>query len=292
MAVVIREMTDADIDAAVRVQLAAFADLDRREGHQPVEVTERMVQRSGDRHRHLIKHDPDGALVALEDDTVVGSALALRRGDLWGLSLLVVDPASQSGGVGRQLLDASLRYADECERAVILSTSDPRAMRLYATSGFTLHPQVHAVGSPDRDSVPAIGGRIRDGSPADIEFADRVDAAVRRSPHGPDHELMSSQLTMFVADDSTGGGYAYFRGDGEVYLLAATDEDTAISLLWRCAAHAVELGTKVTIEHLNAAQQWAVEVAYAARLQVTPAGPVFWRNGAPPPCYLPSGAYL
>jgi hypothetical protein len=103
---------------------------------------------------------------------------------------------------------------------------------------------------------------------------------------------MSNYLTMFAVDDADGSGYAYLRDDGEVYLLAATDDETARALLWRCAAHVVELGTAITIEHLNSAQQWAIDLAYGARLPVTPAGPAFWRGDAPPRCYLPSGAYL
>jgi GNAT superfamily N-acetyltransferase len=274
------------------VQLAAFADLDKREGNSPMPVTDQMVERSRPRHHHLLTHDPGGAFVAVNGETVVGSALALRRSDLWGLSLLVVDPALQSSGIGRQLLDASLGYGDDCARAVILSSSDPRAMRAYATSGFALHPQVHAIGMPHRAALPSSHGRVRDGGMADTALADEVDESVRRAPHGPDHGLMVSQMPIFVVDDSAGAGYAYIRGDGEVYLLAATDEQTATDLLWRCAAHAVEIDKPITVEHLNAEQQWAIGIAYTARLRVTPSGPVFWRGDTPPRCYLASGAYL
>ena len=54
-------------------------------------------------------------------------------------------------------------------------------------------------------------------------------------------------LTMYVVDDSAGRGYAYIREDGEIYCLAATDEDTATALLWRCFAHAVEIDKPVTV---------------------------------------------
>jgi GNAT superfamily N-acetyltransferase len=291
--VTIRRMTEADVEPASRVQVAAFDDLDRREGREPHPITDPAAwEQVYYRHRHFITHDPDGSWVALEGDQVIGSALALKRDTLWGLSLLVVDPAVQSSGAGRALLDASLAYAEDCDRAVIMSTTDPRAIRAYATSGFALYPQVQGLGAPDRTSLPVENPRVREGSLADVEFVDDVDRAVRGAPRGPDHVRMASQLTMYVVDDAAGRGYGYIRRDGEIYCLAATNEDAAAALLWRCFAHAVEIDKPITLPSLDAAQQWAITACFTARLKVTPAGPVFWRGITPPTAYLPSGAYL
>jgi GNAT superfamily N-acetyltransferase len=285
-------MIDADVREASRVQIAAFSALDAESGAEPRAVTDAVWERIAIRHRHFLTHDPGGSFVATQGDQVVGCALALKRESLWGLSLLVVDPNVQSGGIGRQLLDASLNYADGCERLVILSTSDPRAMRAYATSGFDLFPQVSARGEPDRASLPALRGRVRDGSLADAELGDDIDRAVRGAARGPDHLLMASAMPMFVVDDVDGRGYAYFRSDGEVFTLAATNDETADALLWRCLAYSIDLNLPITVEHLNAQQQWAVRTSYRARLNVAPSGPVFWRGATPPPWFLPSGAYL
>jgi GNAT superfamily N-acetyltransferase len=288
----VRLMTEADVEPAARVQAASFRDLDQREGLPATEMTDAVWERLFRRQRHFLTNDPGGSWVATEDHQIVGSALALRRESLWGLSLLVVDPAAQSTGTGRKLLNASLTYAEGARLAVILSSTDPRAMRSYATSGFALHPQMHGVGGPDRASLPALRGRVRDGSAADAAAADDVDRAVRGAPHGPDHIRMAADFTMFVVDDVDGRGYAYLRPDGEVAVLAASDDESASALLWRCLAHADETGVAATVEHLNAAQQWAISLCYRARLKVSPAGPVFWRGRTPPPSYLPSGAYL
>jgi GNAT superfamily N-acetyltransferase len=285
-------MTDDDVEAAARVQLAAFIALDEREGIAPPVVTDETRARQYLRHRHFLTNDPDGSWVATDGEQVVGCALALKREGLWGLSLLVVDPATQSSGVGRQLLDASLAYAADCSRATILSSSDPRAMRAYATSGFELYPQVGGHGEPDRASLPALHGRVREGSIADAGMADEVDRVVRGAARGPDHLRIASDMPVFLIDDVDGRGYAYVRSDGIVFALAATDDDTATALLWRALAHIVELGVAASVDHMNAAQQWAIRTSYRARLKVTPAGPVFWRGRTPPNCYLPSGAYL
>jgi GNAT superfamily N-acetyltransferase len=286
-------MTHDDVVAASLTQVAAFDDLDRRQHQQsPPSPTEAVWERIRLRHHHLIDTDPGGSWVAEVDGKVIGCALALKRETFWGLSLLVVDPAAQSSGAGRKLLDASLTYAAGCDRLIILSSTDPRAIRSYATSGFELYPQVAGKGEPDPKALPALSSRVRDGSLDDVELADDVDRAVRGAPRGPDHVRMASDMPLFIADDAEGRGYAYVRQDGEIYCLAATSEQTATDLLWRCFAHAHEIGKPVGVIDMNAVQQWAISASFDARLKVEPAGPVFWRGIAPPRAFLPSGAYL
>jgi hypothetical protein len=159
-------------------------------------------------------------------------------------------------------------------------------------SGFALYPQVEAAGEPHRAALPALHGRVRDGSLADVQFADEVDRAVRGAPRGPDQVRMATDVPLFLVDDVGGRGYAYLRNDGEVFALAATDDATATDLLWACFAHAVEIGKPVSVADINAEQQWAITASLAARLKITPAGPVFWRGTTPPPSFLPSGAFL
>ena len=286
----IRPLTDADVDATREVQTRSFQALDAAEGKPPMEVTPDVVERQRGRVRHFLTHDPGGAWVAEVDGAVVGAALALRRDSMWGLSLLVVDPGIQSRGLGRRLLDASLTYADGVQSAVILSSQDARAIRAYAAAGFDLHPQVHATGKVDRALLPAPSVRVRAGSVADASLADDVDRAVRGAVRGPDHRALGEHNRMFVVDDGDGRGYAYLRPEGRVTAVAATDDETATALLWQCLAQAGDV--EVTVDHVNAGQQWAVRVAVAARLKLAPAGCVFWRGRTPPPSYLPDGAYL
>ena len=98
------------------------------------------------RLRRLLDADPGGAWVAERDGAVAGVALALLREGLWGLSLLVVDPRAQGEGVGRELLARACAYGDGARGHVILSSSDPRAMRAYARLGLELHPAIAATG--------------------------------------------------------------------------------------------------------------------------------------------------
>ncbi|MBV9291868.1 MAG: GNAT family N-acetyltransferase [Frankiales bacterium] len=285
-------MRDDDVDAAQQVQEVAFRELDQRLGEPVTPVSPESVERQRRRHRHFIAHDPAGSWVATSGDEIVGSALALRRDSMWGLSLLVVHPDHQSRGIGRQLLDASLSYADGVGTAIILSSSDARAMRRYARAGFALFPQMMATGAVDRTTLPAADRRVRVGSVADAELADSVDRQVRGAARGPDHGILNDFTTMYVAEDAADRGYAYIR-NGHVVSVAATDEELATRLLWQCLADEGQGSVEQhTISHVTGEQQWAIDVAVAARLSLKPWGPVFWRGRTPPRCYLPDGAYL
>ncbi len=221
-----------------------------------------------------------------------GSALALRRDDLWGLSLLVVHPDHQSRGVGRLLLDAALGYAEGVATAVILSSPDARAMRRYAAAGFALFPQVFARGTADRTRVPAPPRGLRAGSTADADLADDVDRRVRGARRGPDHGVLTAGCSMHVVADGERRGYAYVRPDGRVAAVAATDDATAAALLWACLVDGSLPAPERTVSHITGEQHWAVRVAVDAGLRLTPGGPVFWRGRTPPPAYLPDGAFL
>lgn len=292
MDVTVRLLDAADIDEARDVQTRAFQALDRHFGEPSWEVTPEVVERQRARFRHFLTNDPGGSWVAESGGRVVGTALALRREGLWGLSLLVVDPEHQSRGVGRALLDASLTYAEDVPTAVILSSRDGRAMRRYAAAGFDLFPQVGSSGPVDRSRLQRPEVPVRTGGPDDADLADAVDRLVRGAARGPDHPAMAAAGAMFVVDQGGRRGYAYQRADGRLVTIAATDETTAAALLWEYLGYDPDGTVSRTVDHLNAEQQWAVRVVVAAGLRLAAAGPAFWRGRTPPRCFIPDGTYL
>ena len=141
MPVTYRPMREDDLAAVHEVNRRAFEDLDRRLGTAyPAPAPDPAVALL--RLRRLLDSDPGGAWVAERDGAVAGVAMALLREGLWGLSLLVVDPGVQGDGAGRELLALAHAYGDGARGRVILSSSDPRAMRAYARLGLELHPAV------------------------------------------------------------------------------------------------------------------------------------------------------
>jgi len=91
-----------------------------------------------------------------------------------------------------------------------------------------------------------------------------------------------------VSDSTTGSGYAYLDGTG-VALLAATNRRTAARLLWTALADA---GEEASVFHVTAANEWAIDVGLAARLELHTEGYLGLRGMAPPAPYLHNGALL
>lgn len=283
--IVVRPMAQADVPSAHALAHEALREAGTRYGWVTPELDEAGRSRGERRHSHLLATDPDGAWVAQAGGEVVGVALALRRGPLWFLSLLAVSPLLQARGVGGRLLTASLATAGDAPAALIMSSTDPKALRRYGRAGFALHPGYDAAGTVDRSLLPAVDG-VREGDWAtDGERVDDLGRRLRGAAYGPDLDVLQDVgARLLVADD----GFAVLRGS-RLGLLGAGDPATAQALLWTVLAETegeVEVGT------LTASQQWAVEVALAARLSLLPGTSLCTRGDLGPLTpYLPSGAY-
>jgi GNAT superfamily N-acetyltransferase len=282
----IRPLTPDDVPAA---DATAWAALQWQIPDAHLHDNEDRAHRGRLRIAHLQRTDPDGAWIADDDGEIVGVALALVREGLWGFSLFGVHPDHQSRGIGRRLLEAALAYGEGSRGGVILSTTDPRAMRRYALAGFELRPSVTFAGIVDRSAIPA-GLRSRPASAAaDRELCDAVSRHVRGAAHGPDLEMFEAVGgSLLVHDD---GGWAAVR-DGSPALVAARDDAIATDLLWSTLATGGP-GETVHVDFVTAGHDWAVQACLAARLALSPDGPVFVRGDVGPFApYLPSGAFL
>jgi GNAT superfamily N-acetyltransferase len=251
------------------------------------ESSDARAARGQSRVAHLLETDPGGAWVAEAEGRVVGVALALVREGLWGLSLLAVEPPHQDQGIGRRLLDAALGYANGARGAIILSSTDPKAMRRYARAGFALVPAVAAAGIVERDRLPEPDPAIRETT--DVAPTEPASRAVRGATHARDiPNTLANGARLLVHSDR---GFVVHT-QGSPRLLAARDEDAARALLWAALA-ASPPGTTVQVDFMTAGQDWAVAICLEAGLALSPDGPVFVRGDVGPlRPYLPSGAYL
>lgn len=284
-----RPMTADDVDAAHELVSHAFA----RDQEEILRRTPGEVAHRKDRYRHFLATDPTGAWVAEDGEgRLAGVSIALKRGEIWILSLLAVDERCRGRGVGKKLLQRAMSYAEGCQGGMIASSTHPAAMRSYALAGFTLRPTLTARGYVDRRSLP---GRLEvreGGGRRDLRLAAEVDGLVRGAPHGPDLEfLLGAGARMFVYEAEGERGYA-LTYKGRPLILAAEGERSATALLWRVLANAEPQG-EVEISWITAEQQWAVRVVLAAGLVLEPAGPICTRGELGPLVpYLPSGAFL
>jgi GNAT superfamily N-acetyltransferase len=287
--ILVRPMTAADADGVYQTSSQAIPATDE-ERRQVMNRSAEEVARRKQRYRHFLKHDPEGAWVAVDGDGVAGVALALAREDIWVLSLFAVAEGYRDEGLGKTLLDRALLYAQGCRGAMIASSTHPAAIRRYALAGFSLQPTLMASGKVRREALPA-GLKAREGTHADLELAARVDRAVRGAPHGPDLEfILRSGSRLLVAEGPEGCGYAIVW-EGSPGLLAATTPEAATDLLWSCLAESD--GDGVEVHWITDAQNWALPVTLGASLSLSPAGPICVRGELGPLTpYLPSGPFL
>lgn len=281
-----RAMREADIPAVHDLMGAAFGDLDRRLGAKYAGPSPQLAQ-TRIRFGRVLSTDPDGSFVAERDGRIVGCASSIVREGLWGLSMFIVDPAAQGGGIGSDLLARAAAYGDGCRGRVILASRDPRALSRYARLGLDMEPSVSAQGLP-RGVAP---GDVRLGGAQDLALTEAIDRQVRGAPHGQDLlAMVAGGQELLIAP---GRGYALRLG-GTVRLLAAFDEQGAADVLRGALARMEAERVSANVEWITARQRWAVPVCLQAGLSFsTNAGPVFTSGDVGPfRPYLPSGSYL
>jgi hypothetical protein len=234
--------------------------------------------------------DPGGCWVAERDGAMVGFATSFRRDLTWFLATYAVQPDLQGQGLGRALLDAALTHARGCLRGMLSSSRDPKAFRRYRYAGFTLHPQMFLIGRVDRTAIPVVE-HVRDGNESDFALLDSLDRRCRDAAHGPDHAVLLAQNRLVVVDRPSGSGYAYIGEHGKPAVVCASSRKVAGLLLWEAVASAPPDGD-LTIPHVTAANEWAIDVGLAAGLAVHTAGYLAVRGMKPPAPYLHHGALL
>ena len=280
-------MEPGDVAGAEMVWQEAFADMRHRANLPERPHDAHQAERTRRRLRYFLGSDPGGSWVAVDNDDVVGVAQASMRWPLWLLSLLGVAIRAQGRGVGRRLLDRALGYTDPEGPGLILSSSDPRAMRRYVAAGFSLHPVVSAMGRVRASGLPPVEG-VRAGTAADLDLVDKVDERVRGASRQRDIvHLLDDGVELLVLE---GRGYAMVRGAQPV-MLAAVDEPAARDLLVATLTGASP-DQEVEVGWLSGGQQWAMDLLVAAGLELRPAGAIMVRGvPGPPRPYIANGAF-
>jgi GNAT superfamily N-acetyltransferase len=280
-------MSEADVTECEPLWFEAFDQMRARFGLPRFGRTDDGAERERRRFLHFRTTDAGGSFVAEEDGAVVGLAQALLREDLWVLSGLAVTPSAQGKGVARALMAAALGHGDRSRPGIIVASRDPQAVRRYLAAGFRLHPAVTAWGPVGRAGLAAAPD-VRSGDLSDVEACAAVSRTVRGAAYGV------TDLALFLGEGDRvhvikGRGFALAR-DGRCVPLVATDEDAARQLLTAVLAEAPP-GADAEVNWLTAEQQWAVQVATAAGMELHPVGPVMLRAiDRPFPYWVPSGA--
>jgi ribosomal protein S18 acetylase RimI-like enzyme len=292
--VTFRPMAEADVPGAVAAFDSGLLAMLARHGLPTTGSSIQDERRRIDRTRHFLGTDPAGSWVAEDDDgAVVGMSQSFVREDYWMLSQLGTVPGRQGLGVGRQLLSLALSHGDPHGPGTIQCSRDPKAMALYTSFGFVLHPVVAAWGvqRPGAVERPAEVVRVEPDQVTERELGTvtAIDRKVRGSARTVDVVAMLTQpgTRLLLHDDQ---GYAV-AADDRVITLGARHEESA-ALVLRAALAEVPAGETVEVNWLTAAQQWAIRIVVQAGIELQPYGPVMVRGmDGPPTPYIPSGGY-
>jgi predicted N-acetyltransferase YhbS len=276
-AVLVRPMVDADIAQVATVTAEAF----ETEINSP-------ARRSIWEHRlrSSLVSDPAGSFVSERAGRVTGAAQAVIRDRLWILSLMAVSPTLGIGGEGRALMRAALGYDRGCDAGLIVASDDPRALRLYASSGFALEPTFKATGTVDPSLLPPPDPGIAPVDPEQLSTLDAISRVARGAAHTPDLEVARfAGASFFRLEDR--GFVATYPGRG-IWMLAATDEQAATALFWY-GLEQVQDEPAVEIGWISGRQQWALDICLAARLSFSTYGAIGTRGSVGPlHPYIPS----
>jgi len=153
MNIAIRPAMDSDVDACGRICYDGFREVNERFGFPPsfpsIEVA---TQRVGG----CIRHPAIFGVVAEADGRIVGFNFLSERDPIRAVGPIVIDPAMQGRGVGRQLMEAVLDRARGARGVRLLQdTFNIQSLSLYAALGFdTRESLVVFSGTPRTDPPP------------------------------------------------------------------------------------------------------------------------------------------
>lgn len=290
----IRPLRVDDLDAAERLTAEGYLGVDEATWTRRDPPPQRRSPASAEIWRtkthHVLGTDPAGCWVAERSGELVGVATSIRRELMWILCSFAVRPGLQGRGIGRQLLDAAGRHSRGALRAMLNASADPGALRLYHSAGFTLLPYLQCRGAVARSVLPVVR-HVRPGSEGDLDLLDSIDRRLRGAAHGPDHRHLATVARLIVTDRPAGSGYAWVRPDGVPHLLAATTWSAARGLLWEALAGS-DPERSVTLMHISPGNQWALDVAMAARMELSSRGYLGLRGLKEPRPYIPHSTML
>ena len=169
MSVTIRPIEEADIAAADAVIRAAF---ERPVDFQPMLRLHRLIE-------------PEGFWVAVDDSQVVGTVGAVDYGRVAYIALMTVDPARQSCGLGRRLMEHALAWLEQRGCRVVLLDATEKGARLYETMDFVDDAWAYDfVRSESLPWTPPGDFRVVKARPADVQELVAFDAPLFGADRG------------------------------------------------------------------------------------------------------------
>jgi len=162
---------------------------------------------------HIQATSPHRAWLAERDGRVLGFAMSAEREQLVFLSFLFIDPAEQSRGLGRALLERSMASAQQT--AVCIFSVQPISAALYAMYGMVPRVPMYTVTGRPRRPLPGLPPGLSVG-PLEVRATAALDRAVTGFAREQDHAAWlgweRKLFGLFEAGRPVGYGYAQASG--------------------------------------------------------------------------------
>jgi len=223
----------------------SLEDFRRRMNFQTDQADDSDIQTWWARRQPLYEHlarTADQFWIAEEDGAAIGYARSIRREDTLELTEFFVLPASQSAGVGRELL-ARAFPAEGARHRSIIATTDARAQGRYLRAGVYTHFPIYYFGRQPQ-AVPEPSDLLIepfDAAGAVMDDLRAIDQEILGYTRDVDHEWLAQvkhgQLYR-RAGRAVGYGYAE-AGSGPFALLDPSDYPAVLA---QAAALAVARG--------------------------------------------------
>jgi len=133
MSLEIRQAQSSDAAICARISFEAFGALHREQGFAPIFPSMDVIT---NRVTSLIANPKIFSIVAENEGRVVGVSFLSETDPVRGVGPIAVDPAAQTGGVGRKWMDVVLQRAGALPTRLLQETFNMRSMALYASLGF------------------------------------------------------------------------------------------------------------------------------------------------------------
>ncbi|HTS56031.1 MAG TPA: GNAT family N-acetyltransferase [Terriglobales bacterium] len=205
--IVIRRASPADAETCGRICFEAFKTL-ADQHHFPLDFPAPEVAIGI--LSVIFSHPGFFAIVAEQSGKIIGSNCLDERTPIAGLGPITIDPVTQNRNVGRRLMQAVLKRAEQKKFAgvrLVQAAYHSRSLALYAKLGFVAREPLACMQGPTlRKTLP--GYRVRPAQASDLTACN--DLCVRVHGHDRGGELSDAmgQGTAVVAE-SEGGIKAY-----------------------------------------------------------------------------------
>lgn len=188
----------------------------------------RLSQEAGWPHRSddwALSLSVSDGFVALDGDTVVGTALCTVFGQVAALNMIIVDARMRGLGLGRRLMEAAMALAGSREMRLVATAE---GMPLYEKLGFTASGRISQHQGIARACAPAPG--VTAAGKVDITRLAEMDHAASGLERGRLLERIAARGEVLLAEH----GFALLREFGRGHVLGpvvARDADTAQALI-------------------------------------------------------------